>query len=66
MTNIGEAYDAGKKAGRDYERERIIKWIEENRTGTELAEGVMMYRDRFRSEDIIAFIKGELDESESD
>jgi hypothetical protein len=32
----------------------------------ELAEGVVMYRDRFRSEDIIAFIKGELDESESD
>jgi hypothetical protein len=50
------------KAGRDHERERIIKWIEENRTGVELEEGFVMYRDRFRSEDIIAFITGELDE----
>jgi hypothetical protein len=62
MTNIGEAYDAGKKAGRDYERERIIKWIQDNRTGMELEEGFVMYRDHFRSEDIIAFIRGELDE----
>jgi hypothetical protein len=50
------------KAGRDHERERIIKWIEENRTGMELAEGVVMYRDRFKSEDLIAFIKGESNE----
>lgn len=47
------------KAGRDHERERIIKWIEENRTGMELAEGVVMYRDHFKSEDLIAFLKGE-------
>jgi hypothetical protein len=59
MVNIGEAYDAGKKAGREDERKRIIKWIEDNRTGLELTEGVVMYRDHFRSEDIIAFIKGE-------
>ena len=59
MDTKEEAYDAGYVAGREDERERIIKWIEDNRTGLELTEGVVMYRDRFRSEDIIAFIKGE-------
>ena len=57
-----ETYDAGYVAGGEDERERIIKWIEENRTGMELEEGFVMYRDHFRSEHIIAFIRGELDE----
>jgi hypothetical protein len=59
VDNKEEAYDAGYVAGREDERERIVKWIEDNRTGLELTEGVVMYRDHFRSEDIIAFIKGE-------
>lgn len=41
--------------GRLFERERIIKWIEEHRT--EVTDGV--YRDHFNSQSLIAFIKGE-------
>lgn len=59
MSNEPVFESVAYKAGVDHERERIIKWIEENRTGMELSEGVVMYRDHFRSEDIIAFIKGE-------
>jgi hypothetical protein len=50
-----EAYRLGIKE----ERERILKWIEENRTGIEFDDGWIMYRDRFCSEDLITFIKGE-------
>jgi hypothetical protein len=49
----------GCEVGVAEERERIVKWIEENRSAIELEDGVFMYRDHFRSEDIIAFIEGE-------
>jgi hypothetical protein len=48
-------YDLGRSA----ERERIIKWVKENRREFEIEEGVFFYRDSFQSEDLIAFIKGE-------
>jgi hypothetical protein len=53
------SFAMGIQIGIDEERQRIIDWIEENRTGMELAEGVVMYRDHFRSEDLIRFISGE-------
>ena len=52
-----EAYDYGKKDGAAEERKRILDWIEENRSGVEIDDGVFMYRDHFRSEDLIAFIQ---------
>jgi hypothetical protein len=52
----------GYEAGEASERERILKWIEKNRSGVEIEDGVFMYRDHFSSESLIAFIKGELDE----
>jgi len=54
-----EAYDLGREDGAAEERKRILDWLEKNRTGIEIDDGVFMYRDHFRSEDIIAFIKGE-------
>ena len=45
--------------GEERERERIIKWIEENRSALELGPGEYLYRDHFNSESLIAFIKGE-------
>ena len=41
------------------ERERIIKWIEENRSGIEFEPGEVIYRDHFNSESLIAFINGD-------
>jgi hypothetical protein len=38
--------------------ERIIAWIEENRSAIELEPGNNIYRDHFNSESLIAFIKG--------
>jgi hypothetical protein len=58
-----EAMDAsfamGVQIGIDEERQRIIEWIEENRSGVEIEDGVFMYRDHFRSEDLIRVILGE-------
>lgn len=54
-----EAYDLGREDGVAEERKRILDWLEKNRTGIEIEDGVFMYRDHFRSEHIIAFIKGE-------
>jgi hypothetical protein len=53
MTDI--AFDTGVIA----ERERIIKWIEENRSAIELEPGEYIYRDHFNSQSLIAVIKGE-------
>ncbi|CAB4128514.1 hypothetical protein UFOVP223_124 [uncultured Caudovirales phage] len=53
------AYDYGKADGVAEERQRIIDWVEEHRTGLELVDGVVMYRDHFDSEFLISFIKGE-------
>jgi hypothetical protein len=47
------------KAGVEYANERIIKWIEENRSAIELEPDVYIYRDHFNSQSLIAFIKGE-------
>lgn len=58
-----EAMDAsfamGVQIGIDEERQRIIEWIEANRSGVELEDNVFMYRDHFRSEDLIKVILGE-------
>jgi hypothetical protein len=53
MTDI--AFDTGVIA----ESERIIKWIEENRSAIEIEPGEYLYRDHFNSQSLIAFIKGE-------
>lgn len=41
------------------ERDRILQWIEENRSAIELEPGEYIYRDHFNSESLIAFINGE-------
>ena len=55
---LDAVFTMGCEVGVAEERERIVKWIEENRSAIELEDGVFMYRDHFRSEDIIAFIEG--------
>lgn len=54
-----KAFVLGFEAGEAAERERILKWVKENRQEFEIDPGVFFYRDSFRSEDLIAFIKGE-------
>jgi hypothetical protein len=58
-----EAYDLGREDGVAEERKRILDWILDNRSefGSK-DEDLYVYRDHFSSEDLIAFIKGELDE----
>ncbi len=58
-----EAYDLGREDGAAEERKRILDWILANRSefGSK-DEDLYVYRDHFSSEDLIAFIKGELDE----
>ena len=41
------------------ERNRIIAWIEENRSALEIGEDEYIYRDHFNSQSLLAFIKGE-------
>ena len=41
------------------ERERIVAWIEENRSAIEIEPGEYIYRDHFNSQSLLAFIKGE-------
>jgi hypothetical protein len=53
--NQEQEYQEGVRA----ERERIIKWIEENRSALELEPGEYLYRDHFNSQSLITFIKGE-------
>jgi hypothetical protein len=53
------SFAMGVQIGIDEERQRIIEWIEENRSGVEIDDGVFMYRDHFRSEDLIRVINGE-------
>jgi hypothetical protein len=52
-----EAYDYGKKDGIAEERQRILDWIENNRSTFELVDGEFIYRDHFMSQDLIKFIK---------
>jgi hypothetical protein len=54
---LDAVFTMGCEVGVAEERDRIVKWIEENRSAIELEDGVFMYRDHFRSEDIIAFIQ---------
>jgi hypothetical protein len=54
---LDAVFTMGCEVGVAEERDRIVKWIEENRSAIELENGVFMYRDHFRSEDIIAFIQ---------
>ena len=58
-----EAYDLGREDGAAEERKRILDWILDNRSefGSK-EEDLYVYRDHFSSEDLSAFIKGELDE----
>jgi hypothetical protein len=39
------------------ERERILKWIESNRSAIEIDAGINVYRDHFDSESLIEFIE---------
>lgn len=41
------------------EQDRIVNWIEDNRSTLELFPGEVIYRDHFNSRSLIAFIKGE-------
>jgi len=54
---IDAAYLFGHEVGEMDLRTRLLEWIEENRTGIEFDGGGVMYRDHFRSEDLIAFLK---------
>ena len=58
---FGDAIDAtylfGYQVGEMDLRQKVLDWVEENRTAIELDDGVFMYRDHFRSEDLIAFLK---------
>jgi hypothetical protein len=63
---LDAVFTMGCEVGVAEERERIVKWIEENRSAIELEDGVFMYRDRFRSEDIIAFIKEDKEDKEDE
>ena len=47
------------KAGVEDANERIIKWVEAHRTQIEFDSEVVITRDQFDSESLIAFIKGE-------
>ena len=53
------SFAMGVQIGIDEERQRIIEWIEENRSTFEFDGGGTMHRDHFRSEDLIRFISGE-------
>jgi hypothetical protein len=52
-----DAYDYGMKDGIAIERQRILDWINSNRTAMELGEGVVIYRDHFSSDSLIQFIE---------
>ena len=57
-----EAIDAattfGYELGAIDRAEEIIKWIQENRSAIELEPGeVLLYRDHFNSQSLIAFIR---------
>lgn len=49
-------FDLGMNKGMEIERERIINWIEENRSKIELEAGIFVYRDHFDSESLLNFI----------
>jgi hypothetical protein len=53
-----KAFVLGFEAGEAAERERILKWVKENRREFEIEDGVFFYRDSFQSEHLIAFIEG--------
>jgi hypothetical protein len=52
-----KAFVLGFEAGEAAERERILKWVKDNRQEFEIEDGVFFYRDSFQSEDLIAFIE---------
>lgn len=53
--NQEQEYQAGVRA----ERDRIIEWIEANRSAIELEPDNNLYRDHFNSQSLLAFIKEE-------
>jgi hypothetical protein len=53
--NHRQMFDFGYRAA----VQRILEWIEDNRSAIELEPGERLYRDHFRSEDLVAFIKEE-------
>ena len=53
--NHRQMFDFGYMAAVD----RIIAWIEDNRSALEIGEDEYIYRDHFNSQSLIAFIKGE-------
>lgn len=60
---LDAAFNMGCELGVAEERDRIVKWIEENFSewGSK-DEGLYVRRDHFDSEDLLAFIKGKKDE----
>ena len=57
---LDAAFNMGCELGVAEERERIIKWVEENCSewGSK-EEGLYVKRDHFDSDDLLAFIRGE-------
>ena len=53
--NHRQMFDFGYRAA----VERIVAWIEENRSALELGPDEYIYRDHFNSEVLLDFIKGE-------
>jgi hypothetical protein len=56
---IVQAQIAAEPMAQAAERERVVRWVEEHRTPIEFEPGVVVYRDHFNSESLIAFIKKE-------
>lgn len=56
---IVQAQIAAEPMTQAAERERVVRWVEENRSAIELEPGHYIYRDHFNSESLIAFLKGE-------
>jgi hypothetical protein len=56
---IADAYNKGIEEGIKIERQRLIRWVEKNRTSIKIDDEFTMHRDHFRSEDLITFINKE-------
>jgi len=60
---LDAVFNMGCEVGVAEERDRIVKWIEENSSewGSK-EEGLYVKRDHFDSDDLLAFIRGEKNE----
>jgi hypothetical protein len=53
---VASSYDFGYSMGAIDLRQKLLEWIENNRTAIELDAGMAVWRDHFTSEDLIEFI----------